>query len=89
MKKDQYEKLNCLIAEGEECKKTNLCECSLNYLKGDDFDKWIVDCGVFLESYFPNEEITKIVKRWCGALSIWEASFDNILDQLRQLIDCN
>ena len=87
MEKFQLDMLNVLIEQGEKCKKTNNYGQNLKYIDGDNFYKWMDNCYVFLNKYFPNETITKTISKTYRSLGVYETTFNGYIEELCRLRD--
>ena len=81
--------LVALIAQGKKCKETcyhepNKC---VPYLDGETLMQWKDNCCEFLNKNFPDEQVTKVILPWRGATSIYESTYNQVMDELQELFD--
>lgn len=48
---------------------------------------WKENCCRFLSENFPDEQVTKVILPWRGAKSIYESTYNQVVDGLQKLFE--
>lgn len=63
-KNDKLAKIDKLIKDGEEIKSRNIKDSEIGgqYIPGEEYEMWIIDCSEFLDKYYQNSSFTSDFK---------------------------
>lgn len=81
--------LMVLIEQGKKCKETDYHKSNLSvpYFDGENLMLWKENCCRFLSENFPDEQVTKVILPWRGAKSIYESTYNQVVDGLQKLFE--
>lgn len=81
--------LIALIEQGKKCKETGYHKSSMSvsYFDGEKLILWKENCCKFLSENFPDKQVTKVILPWRGASSIYESTYNQVMDGLQELFE--